>query len=152
MGTPTNTIVWAALCVSQVIYVVVAFLTPPQPASQDVLTTMFPPLLLIAVLLASGTIWWRRRALVQPIQSGELDLETPQGQGKAFTALILNLVLSESVAIYGLVLTFLSNDIRYVIGFVAAGLVLMFIHRPFAAALQPPQNRLGSGSRPPPIA
>ena len=155
MGTLTNTIIWAVLCLSQVIYVVVAYQKPPAHSPQDVLLTVFPPLLLTATLIAVGSLWWRRRALVRPIQSGALDLGTPEGQGKAFTALILNLVLSESVAIYGLVLTFLSNDHRYVLGFVAAGLALMFIHRPFARELQSPEAAFQSGesgSKPPPIA
>ena len=37
MGTAINTTLWAVLCLSQVIYVAVAFLKPPAPSAQDVL-------------------------------------------------------------------------------------------------------------------
>ena len=152
MASQTNIIIWVSLCIAQLIYVVVAHLRPLPPNSSDVAQTMFPILLVISMATAAGTIWWRGRALVRPIQSGALDLTRTQDLAKAFTAFILNLVLSESVAIYGLVLTFLSNDTRYVIGFVAFGLVLLWIHRPFAPELRPPSGPLGPGSRPPPIA
>jgi len=138
VGTRTNTLVWAVLCLSQLIYVVIVFQKPPTPRPQDVATTMFPPLFVVAAGLAAGTIWWRRRALVRPIQTGEIDLKSQAGLGRAFTHFILNLVLSQSVAIYGLVLTFLSNQPLYAIGFVAAGLALMWIHRPFAPEVQGP--------------
>ena len=152
MRTTTNVMIWAVLCLSQAIYVVVAFLKPPSPTPQDVSSTMFPPLLVVAGMLAAGTIWWRTRSLVRPIQRGDLDPGTPEGQARALPAFLINLVLSESVAIYGLVLTFLSDDPRYVLGFVGAGLTLMFIHRPFAPELQARERSPMATSRPPPIA
>jgi hypothetical protein len=147
-----NSMIWAMLCLSQAIYILVGFHKPPSPSPQDVSSTMFPPLLLVAGGLAAGTVWWRRRALVRPIERGDLDPGTPEGQARAFPAFLINLVLSESVAIYGLVLTFLSDDVRYVVGFVGAGLTLMFIHRPFAPELQTRDRIPTTTSRPPPIA
>jgi hypothetical protein len=85
-----------------------------------------------------GTVILRRRALVGPIQSGRLNLTTPEGQARAFTPFILNLVLSESVGIFGLLLAFLSGQPVYSIVFSAGALFLLFVHRPNAPDLVAP--------------
>lgn len=150
MATATNKILWLSLCVSQVIYIVVVFAKPATPRASGVPDLMFLALFAIAVGTGLGTVIFRRRALVAPIRSGELDPNTPVGAARAFTPFILNLVLSESVAIYGLVLSFLSNDPKYVVGFVAGALVLMYIHRPTARDLVAPLSA-GYAGAPPPI-
>lgn len=151
MATKTNILLWIALCVSQLIYILVVYIKTPTESPQDVSQTMFPPLLVVAVIISIGTIFYRKRALVEPIQSGSIDLSTDAGVGKGFTPFILNLVLSQSVGIYGLVLSFLSGEIQYVVGFVAASLALMYIHRPMSPQLQAPVFVGNIGNRPPPL-
>jgi len=107
---------------------------------------------MISVATAIGTLLYRRHALAGPIQRGDLDLTIPQDQAKAFQVFIVNLVLSESVGIYGLVLAFLSGRGAYSIPFVLAALALMYAHRPTAPDLQPPLSGGYSGDRPTPIA
>ena len=67
---------------------------------------------------------------------------------RAFTPFVLNLVLSESIGIYGLVLSFLSADPSYVFAFGAGAIALLWVHRPTAPDLVPPPGGFHS---PPPI-
>ena len=111
---------------------------------------MFLSLAGISVATAVGTVVYRRRALVVPIQSGSFDPNTAEGLAKAFTPFILNLVLTESIAIYGLVLAFLSHKPLFAFPFALGALVLMYVHRPSAPDLAP---LAASGVyRPPPLA
>ena len=150
MATLTFKVLWASLCAAQLGYVLVIVLQQEtsQPSSPP--EALFLALLVIAIGTGLGTVIYRRRALVDPIRSGELDLNTPAGAGRAFTPYILNLVLTESVGIYGLVLSSLSHDPKYVIGFATGSLILMYVHRPTAPELQPPLST-SAGSMPPPI-
>jgi hypothetical protein len=152
VATKANKLLWITLCVAQLIYLVVVYTMPPPQDPQAVAGGIFPALLFAAISIAVGTLIYRRRALVVPIQSGRLDLNTQQGLAKAFTPYILNLVLSEAVAIYGLVLSMLSGEFLYTVGFVAAGLSLLYLHRPTAPELQSPFARPEGGDRPSPIA
>ena len=149
MATKANKILWWMLCISQLVYIQVVYTMPPSQDLQGVPDGIFPALLSVAIIIALGTIIYRRRALVLPIQSGQLDLNTKEGLAKAFTPFILNLVLSQAVAIYGLVLSIMSGEPGYTLGFVAAALVLMYIHRPTSIDLQPQMNCEGDGKRPP---
>lgn len=150
MATKTNKLLWAILCVSQLIYIQVAYSMGPSESTSEAADQIFPALLFIALALAVGTIYCRKRALVTPIASGQINLETTQGLAKAFTPFILNLVLSQAVGIYGLVLSFMSGEPLYTVGFVAASLTLMYIHRPTSAELQaqPPSTQRGVDSSP----
>lgn len=149
MANATNQLLWWCLVVSLLIYVVVAYVAQV-PASPEVpLGTVAAVLTVIAVGTAVGTILYRRRALVGPIRRGELDPSRPADLQRAFTPFILNLVLSESVGIYGLVLAILSGKPAWCLPFVASALGLMFVHRPTAPDLAPSPG--GVGARPPPI-
>jgi hypothetical protein len=92
----------------------------------------------MSVVVAVGTLIYRRRALVEPIQAGQLDPSSKEGFAKAFTPLILNLVLTESIAIYGLVLAFLSHRPGLALPFAIGAFALMYLHRPTAPDLSPP--------------
>jgi len=155
MATQTNKLLWWAMCFSQLVYIYVVYTmskTPPAEAPPGVPVGMFVALLVVSITMAIGTILYRRRALVRPIQSGQLDLTTKEGAAKAFTPFILNLVLSQAIAIYGLVLSIMSGQTSYTVGFVAAALALMYIHRPTSSDLQPRLNPEEDGARPRPIA
>ena len=150
MANPTNRILWVVLCVSQFVYVGVAAVNPLDADSLDGFE--FLPVAFIGIALASaiGGGLYRRKALVEPIRTGTLDPTTQEGFARAFQPFIVNLMLAESVAIYGLLLSFLSGEMQWVVGFVAASLALMWIHRPTAPSLVPP---LDAGvNRPAPIA
>ncbi len=92
----------------------------------------------------------RRRAPGGPIQAGALDPTTPEGMQKALPPFVVNLALSESIGIQGLVLALMSGRPAACLPFVAGELVLLYIHRPTASDLQPPAAT-GVGHRPRPI-
>jgi F0F1-type ATP synthase membrane subunit c/vacuolar-type H+-ATPase subunit K len=137
---PTFRILWFTLLASQVIYLVVPWVVTLQgPAPDPAFVQRFAWILGgISVVTAAGTLVYRRRALVAPIQAGQLDPDSPEGMARAFTPFILNLVLTESIAIYGLVLAFLSRSPLLALPFALCAFILMFLHRPTAADLTPP--------------
>ena len=144
MANPQYRLLWWALVVALVVYVVMAHVVdiPPSPdLPLGLLTAIFT---LLSLGLAVGSLIHRRRALSNPIQSGLLDPSTPEGLQRTTAPFILNLVLSESVGIYGLLLSLLSGNPAYSVVFASAALVLMFLHRPTAPDLVPP---LGSRQR-----
>ncbi len=152
MANAVNRILWWSLVATLPLYVAVAFLAPlpgSPDASADVLLAV---LAVVSVGMGIGTLVYRRRMLSGPIQRGELDPTTPKGQQKALPHFILNLVLSESVGIYGLVLAFLSGRSVYAVPFAVGALALMCLHRPTAPDLVPPLGGYAPGGRPPPIA
>ncbi len=151
MATNTNRLLWWSLIVSLLIYVLVAHVASVRTSPNTSIPLLMAVLGMISVATAIGTLLYRRHALAGPIQRGDLDLTNPQDQAKAFQVFIVNLVLSESVGIYGLVLAFLSGRGAYSIPFVLAALALMYAHRPTAPDLQPPPSGGFPGGRPSPI-
>jgi hypothetical protein len=144
MANLTRRALWWALVVSLLIYVAVAYVAQVAPNPNAPVSLLLPIFVGLSGVIAVGTIIFRRRALSGPIQAGQLDPTTPQGLQAAFTPFIINLILSESVGIYGLVLTFLSGQLLYSVAFSAAAIALLFVHRPTARDLVPPM----SGYRP----
>lgn len=152
MANLQNRLLWWTLMGSLVAYTAVAHvveMAPEEPMDVDLLLALFVGL---SLAVAVGSLAYRRRALAGPIASGALDPSTPGGQVRAFQPYILNLVLSESIGIYGLVLTFLSGDTVYALGFCIAAAVLLFLHRPTAPDLSPPSGGSRRGSDATPIA
>ena len=138
MATPQYRLLWWALVASLFVYVVIAHVAavPPRPdLPLGLLTAIFT---FLSIGIGVGSLIFRRLALANPIRSGTLDPATPAGLQRAALPFTLNLVLSESVGIYGLLLAFLSGSPVYSIAFSAAALVLMFLHRPTAPDLVPP--------------
>lgn len=137
MASPVNRVLWVAMSSSVVLYVAIAAFVDVEP-NEEIVASLWPFLAGIAGAIAAGSIAWRRRALVEPIHTGALNLATPEGLARAQTVFILSLGLSEAVAIFGLLLSLLSGDLRWVIAFGAAGLTLLWLHRPTAPDLVPP--------------
>lgn len=146
MANPVNRMLWLAMMNSVVIYVVVAAFVE-LPPNDEVVGVAWPALAGVAGAIAAGSIALRRRALVEPIRAGALDPRTPEGLARAQTPFLLGLVLSESVAIFGLVLSLLSGDLRWVLAFGAGALALLWLHRPTSPDLVPPLS--GPGMAPP---
>ena len=138
MANPTSRILWWALVASLVLYAVVAHVVdlPVNPNTE--ISLLLPVFIFLSASTGVGTLLYRRRALSGPIQSRRLDPSTPEGLRAAFQPFIMNLVLSESIGIYGLVLAFLSGQPFYAVAFSAAALVLMYLHRPTAPDLVAP--------------
>lgn len=142
MHQTTIQLVWFALLSSQVIYLAIPFVIrfAGQPADPSFVRLLSVALGSVSLVVAIGTLIYRRRALVEPIRAGELDPSSQQGFARAFTPLILNLVLTESIAIYGLVLALLSHRPGSALPFAIGAFVLMYLHRPTAPDLSPPAS------------
>ena len=145
LATLVNRLVWWLFFTSPLSYIYAAGALPPGDDPRDVLALELPALLIASVLIAGGTRFWRKRALVDPIQSGEIDLSTPEGLGRAFTPFVLNVVLSAAIAIFGVVLTFQSDVPAYTYAFSAASMILMYSHRPNAPDRHAPRSGDSSG-------
>src|SRR5262245_6653934 len=137
MSNPIFRKLWWGLLASQLVYVVVAYAKAPLRPAAVPIEILTIALALVSVATAVGTTIYRRKALADPIQAGRLDPGTPQGLAKAFVPFIINLAFSESVALYGLLLTLLSGRMIYCAAFTAGSLVLFYVHRPTAPDLTP---------------
>ena len=140
VATLANRLIWWLVFTSPLTYIYAVDALPPGDDPRDVIALEFPVLLLVSLLIAGGTIYWRKRALVDPIRAGEIDLSTPEGLGRAFTPFMLNVALSSAIAIFGLALTIWSDISGYTLAFCTASMVLMYSHRPTAEDLQPPRS------------
>lgn len=129
-------IVWSALAVSQVIYLLV----PAPPArTASTLPDAFPMALgTVALLEAVGIVALLRVRAFAPVQSGRIDPTSKSGAAQLFTSLILAWVLAESIAIYGLVLRFLHFSSTAWAPFAAAGAFLLILGRPWHPKLRKP--------------
>lgn len=132
------------------IYVGVAAVVKPVGEERDP-GVLFPALLSVAAATGVGTVIHGRLALAGPIQSGRLDPAEGKGQERAFRSFMINLVLSESVGIHGLVLSIRSGVVWYSLGFAAAAIALLYIHRPTARDLVARSSSSQRGEDPTPI-
>jgi hypothetical protein len=152
MASTVNRILWWSLVISLLVYVVVAHVASVPHNAQIPLGMLFAVFAVVSVGTAAGTLIYRRHALAGPIKRGELDPSSREGQQKAFQPFILNLLLSESVGIYGLVLALLSGEGAYSVPFVLVALALLYLHRPTAPDLVPLMSSEHYSTGPPPIA
>lgn len=134
----TFLLLWAALAVSQVIYLFVP--APPREGAANLSDVL--PIALGAVAFAQcvGIVALLRIRAFGPIQRGGLDPTSKEGAAQLFTTLILAWVLAESAAIYGLVLRFLGFDLLYSTPLSAAGALLLFLGRPWQSKLARPAS------------
>jgi len=153
MASIVNRVLWWTLVVSLLIYAVVAHVASPgiHHNTQADVPMLFAVFAGLSVAVGIGTLVYRRRALVLPIRDGRLDPTKPEELQRAFQPFILNLVLSESVGIYGLVLAFLSGNGSYSLPFILGALGLMYLHRPTAPDLVPPISGRQAWKNPSPL-
>lgn len=115
----TTWIIYGALCMSMIIYGAVGFavVEPPEEANTD---------------------------MVMPLALGMVSLTTSAGtffvdkfiQGNYQTRNIIKWALTESIAIYGFVLYFLTANTVYLLAFIGFALALMAVHAPNQRAFE----------------
>ena len=112
-------IIYGALCMSMIVYGVVGFVvvTPPENPNTD----MVMPLALAMISLTTG------------VGSFFVDKFV---QGNYQTRSIIKWALTESIAIYGFVLYFLTANNVYLLAFIAFALALMAVHAPNQKAFE----------------
>jgi hypothetical protein len=137
VATVANRVIWWLFFTSPLTYIHAVDSLSSNGTRRDVFAREFPALLLVSLLIAGGTRYWRQRALVEPIRSGEIDLSTPEGKGRAFTPFVLNVGLSAAIAILGVVLSISSSVPYYAYAFCVASMLLMYLHRPNSPDFEP---------------
>lgn len=139
MKQPIVRILWLVLLLSQLLYLVVAHILPRESTVSGANVTLVSlALAVVSIGLAAFTLFWRRRMLVAPIQAGQLDPNTPEGFPKAFVPFMMNVVLTESIAVNGFVIALVSREPARAYPFAIAAFALMYHHRPTAPDLSPP--------------
>ncbi len=133
-------ILFIALVFSQCVYLVI-----PSPEAAEGPPPMFPAALgAVAITQAAGVLLFFRIGGVSKIQSGALDPTTSEGMGRLFVVLIMAWVLTEGIAIYGLVLRLLGAPMWQAGLFALGAFALMGVTNPWQSGLQP---RVGSAER-----
>ena len=112
-------IIYGALCMSMIVYGVVGYVvvTPPENPNTD----MVMPLALAMISLTTG------------VGSFFVDKFV---QGNYQTRNIIKWALTESIAIYGFVLYFLTANTVFLLAFIAFALALMAVHAPNQKAFE----------------
>jgi hypothetical protein len=140
LSITTPRILWAALLMSQGIYVfllVGGILRPPTEPPQPIMLTMIS---IVAMIVAGVSIVLPRVLHAQAArrlahqEPGLLDhgqrVVLQRALQLGFTPLVLSLALSEAVAIFGLVLGAVGFHLAQCVPFFAAGLLLTLIRFP----------------------
>jgi hypothetical protein len=124
-------------------------------AAPELAALVRPALVVVAVVVALASLWWRRSFVTSPRSPLYLFAEedviaggqpAPGGTGLARlqTNCVIVWALSESIAVFGLVLTVLSGVAGDGLPFLAGAAVLLYVHRPGA---WPVARVLGGGNR-----
>jgi hypothetical protein len=124
----TQRIIWLAMLGSIALYAALPWIVRPEvKSSSDALLLSF---MAIAILTGIGTLAARELLLVRPIRAGELRVATDAGLARLSQISIVLWALSESVALYGVILYVLSGEARHLYLFLMASAGLFFVHRP----------------------
>ena len=122
-----NFIIWGALIMSVVIYSVIGTIIVPEAAVDVPLETMR------WVFIATGVGTTGALFVIRNAFGGRIRVRTPQSWA---TRNILSWALSESVAIFGLILRFLGDSTTFLYGFAAWSVLLMLRYRPTREGLE----------------
>jgi hypothetical protein len=136
----TVQILYLALLVSLAMYAFIAYQVTQQATAVSEVAPLFVYALVAVALAVSTTIPLLRRAMLPSMKAATSLGEAAPAQGpdsraavaRYQTAQIVSWALAESIAIDGLILTFISHDLRYYLGFVAAALANFALYRPRA--------------------
>jgi hypothetical protein len=133
----TLTIIWAAITGSVVMFGIIGFIiagngTATFQGNLKILIVMFATVSLIEIGIAKFMYKLHVRAAVKMAKEAgkSWPLSDVEISGYMITPFIIKMALYESVAVYGLVLTYLSSDIKYFVPFAIAALGMMITERP----------------------
>ena len=147
-------IIWAALAISALIYVLLAHLlaknwTAPQP---DFLSILRNALYVVSIAEILIIHFFRKRMLATRSDSRAFKsalvtkLHPTPGLGKYMTVSIVSWALADSIAIYGLLLFLLGGSFNDLYLFVAVALAVMIYYRPKMSELEELAAALKNGA------
>ncbi|MBF0119130.1 MAG: hypothetical protein HQK79_09865 [Desulfobacterales bacterium] len=127
-------IIWAAILISQSLYLIVGYfilqLSPFNYIKEYSMLTII--LGSISILTAIFTFLISQIILLRLAEKGKLDLSSYEGSLRLLKISIVIWFFLESIGIYGLILTILTNDFTLMIPFVIGSLILLLINNPRA--------------------
>jgi len=136
-------IIYLALIASLGLYGFVAYENASRMAPHALEPTFLYALIGVAAMEMVGIVFLRRMMLPPMQAARSLDdrvalegVAASSAVGKYFTTSIISWALCESIAIYGLVLVFLSGDFRYYAPFAGVSLLNFLFYRPSIDDLQ----------------
>ncbi|HOJ59048.1 MAG TPA: hypothetical protein PK878_02065 [bacterium] len=126
-------LIWIAFIVAVFMYLVVGFslqgMVLLQPDLIQILGMVFFALSLIC---AAGALLLRWKGIHEPIQMKTLDPQTIEGSQKYLMFSILAWALTETIAIFGLVMMIISGNFYTGLPYSAASLILLALQMPIS--------------------
>ena len=133
-------IIAAAIVASVFVYMVIAWVVAPTLAEESRDPGLVQTLAAILAVVSLGHLVAAQILFAIRVRAAE-KLPTPEQRlGSYRAAIILSFALREAVAVYGLILSFLSGDARWCLGFGAVAVVSMLLGWPNRGVM----DRLGS--------
>jgi hypothetical protein len=127
-------IIHGALMTSVVMYGLISYVIVRAPGG-----VALPPAVLytlggVALLVMVQLPFLRRRLLAPAEPTASAPARPPMV--RLVNGQMLTWALCEAIALFGLILTFIAHDLRYILGFGALSLLNFFIYRPTAALIE----------------
>lgn len=133
-------IIAVALVASVLVYMVIAWVVAPTVAEAGGDTELIQMMAGILAIVSLGHLVAAQMLFAIRVRTAE-KLPTPEQRLSSYrVAIILSFALREAVAVYGLILSFLSGDARWAIGFGAVAAMSMLLGWPKRSTME----RLGS--------
>ena len=126
-------ILWAALTLSQVFYIIVGFAVaqPPKQPADPMLIIVLTGMALFNLALSVFIRHWLTQPKQLKAQEEPPEVVMERAFPLPFTGLIITWGVAESCALFGLLLTVFSGEVQYVMGLSTLTIVTMLsVHRP----------------------
>lgn len=133
-------IIAVALVASVLVYVVIAWVVAPTVAEAGGDAELIQMMAAVLAVVSLGHLVAAQMLFAIRVRAAEKLPTTEQRLSSYRIAIILSFALREAVAVYGLILSFLSGDARWALGFGAVAVMSMFLSWPKRSDME----RLGS--------
>ena len=124
----TQKIIWLAMQASVIIYAGVGYMRMSQASETSEFNVIFVSALAVISLMLAGTTFALKKKMYKAA-----GIEPGHGKLNPQKSIIPNIIawgLSESIAVFGLVLTFTEKNFQIGVPFSCASIFLIFLHKP----------------------
>ncbi|MFB3788109.1 MAG: hypothetical protein ACE15F_17250 [bacterium] len=123
--------IWIAFIFAVFMYLVVGFFLQGMVSLKpDLIQILGMVFFALSLICAAGALLLRWKGIHEPLQMKTLDLSTTAGQAQYRTLSIFTWALSESIAIFGLVMMIISGNFYTGLPYSAASLILLALQMP----------------------